>query len=66
VPAVVRGTREVLPPNAFLPRRARIEVEFLPAIVSTATSTESAALELRERARSAILDRLQEPDLAAA
>jgi 1-acyl-sn-glycerol-3-phosphate acyltransferase len=66
VPAVVRGTREVLPPNALLPRRARIVVEFLPAIVSTATSTESAALELRERARSAILDRLQEPDLAAA
>lgn len=66
VPAVVRGTREVLPPNAFFPRRAHIEVEFLPALVSTATSPEGAAVELRDRARSAILDRLQEPDLATA
>jgi 1-acyl-sn-glycerol-3-phosphate acyltransferase len=66
VPAVVRGTREVLPLYAFLPRRSRIEVEFLAPLVATAESPDGAANELRERARSAILARLQEPDLAAA
>jgi 1-acyl-sn-glycerol-3-phosphate acyltransferase len=66
VPAVVRGTREVLPLHAFLPRRSHIEVEFLAPLVSTATSADNVAAELRERARAAILARLQEPDLAAA
>ena len=66
VPAVVRGTRAVLPHKGFFPRRAHIEVEFLAPLVATATSAEGAATELRERARNAILERLQEPDLAAA
>jgi 1-acyl-sn-glycerol-3-phosphate acyltransferase len=66
VPAVVRGTREVLPLNAFLPQRSHIEVEFLAPLVSTATSADGAVAELRDRARAAILARLQEPDLAAA
>jgi 1-acyl-sn-glycerol-3-phosphate acyltransferase len=66
VPAVVRGTREVLPRKGFLPRRTHIEVEFLAPLIATATSAEGAAAELRERARRAILERLQEPDLAAA
>ena len=63
IPAVIRGTREVLPQGAFFPRRAHIEVEFLSPLVAVG---ESAAVELRDRARSAILARLQEPDLAAA
>jgi 1-acyl-sn-glycerol-3-phosphate acyltransferase len=66
VPAVVRGTRDVLPQGAFFPQRADIEVEFLSPLVATATSAAGAAAELRDRARSAILARLQEPDLAAA
>jgi 1-acyl-sn-glycerol-3-phosphate acyltransferase len=66
VPAVVRGTREVLPLYAFLPRRSPIEVEFLAPLTATAESADGAANELRERARTAILARLQEPDLAAA
>jgi len=66
VPAVMRGTRAVFPMGAFFPRRAHIEVEFLAPLVATATAGESAAAELRDRARSAILARLQEPDLAAA
>ena len=66
VPAVVRGTREVLPLNAFFPRRSHIEVEFLAPLVATVASVDGAAAELRDRARSAILARLQEPDLAAA
>jgi 1-acyl-sn-glycerol-3-phosphate acyltransferase len=66
VPAVVRGTRAVLPHGSFFPRRTHIEVEFLAPLIATATSAEGAAAELRERARNAILERLQEPDLAAA
>jgi 1-acyl-sn-glycerol-3-phosphate acyltransferase len=66
VPAVVRGTREVLPQGALFPRRAHIEVEFLAPLVATASSAQGAAVELRDRARAAILANLQEPDLAAA
>lgn len=66
VPAVVRGTREVLPLDAFFPQRSHIEVEFLAPLVSTATSAHGVAAELRDRARAAILARLHEPDLAAA
>jgi 1-acyl-sn-glycerol-3-phosphate acyltransferase len=66
VPAVVRGTRKVLPEGAFFPQRSQIEVEFLAPLVASATAGESAAVELRDRARLAILARLQEPDLAAA
>jgi 1-acyl-sn-glycerol-3-phosphate acyltransferase len=66
VPAVVRGTRRVLPLSAFFPQRSRIEVEFLTPLRATATSADGAAAELRDRARAAILAQLQEPDLAAA
>ncbi|MBV8740477.1 MAG: 1-acyl-sn-glycerol-3-phosphate acyltransferase [Sinobacteraceae bacterium] len=63
VPAIVRGTRRRLPPGIGLPCPGRIEVEILPAIETTADCAESAALELRIRARHAILDALGEPDL---
>ena len=66
VPAVVRGTRQVFPLGAFFPRRAHIEVEFLPPLIASTAAGESVAAELRDRARSAILARLEEPDLAAA
>jgi 1-acyl-sn-glycerol-3-phosphate acyltransferase len=66
VPAVVRGTRKVFPEGALLPQRADIEVEFLAPLVASAAAGESAAIELRDRARAAILAELQEPDLAAA
>ena len=45
------------------PIRAGIEIEFLEPIVAQATAPDAAAVELRERARSAILDELKEPDL---
>jgi 1-acyl-sn-glycerol-3-phosphate acyltransferase len=66
VPAVVRGTRAALPPGAILPRPATITIELLPALNAVSTDAEQAARELRDRARSAILLRLPEPDLAAA
>lgn len=66
VPAVVCGTRAALPPGSMLPRPATITIELLPALNATSADTEQDADELRERARSAILHRLSEPDLAAA
>jgi len=66
VPAVVRGTRSALPSHSVLPRPAPIEIEFLPPILPDATSPDDAAVELREKARSAILRKLNEPDLATA
>ncbi len=63
VPAVIRGTRLALPPKRGWPHPARIEIEFLEPIVAQAMAPDAAALELRERARSAILGELQEPDL---
>jgi 1-acyl-sn-glycerol-3-phosphate acyltransferase len=66
VPAVVRGTREALTPGRLLPRPAPITVELLPAVVASSETDDSAASELREKARGAILHHLNEPDLAAA
>jgi 1-acyl-sn-glycerol-3-phosphate acyltransferase len=66
VPAVVRGTRQALPPRGRLPQRARIEVEFLPPLQMVADSGENATIELRNLARQAILTELGEPDLSAA
>ena len=63
VPATVRGTRVALSPSSGLPHPGRIEVRILPAITPRAGATEDAALELRDRARAAILDDLGEPDL---
>lgn len=64
VPAVIRGTRHALSASSLLPRPSRIEIEFLPAVVADGEA-DSAATELRDRARAAILDRLHEPDLSA-
>jgi hypothetical protein len=63
---VVRGTRLALAPQGFAPRPAPIEVELLAPVVARAGEPDEASAELRQRARSAILDRLEEPDLAAA
>ena len=63
VPATVRGTRVALPPTGGLPRPGRIEVRILPPIEPEAVTVEDAALDLRDRARAAILSELGEPDL---
>ena len=65
VPAVIRGTRHALPPKKGWPNPGPIEIEFLEPIIADATAPDAAAVELRERARSAILDELKEPDLVA-
>jgi 1-acyl-sn-glycerol-3-phosphate acyltransferase len=63
VPATVRGTRVALSPTGGLPRPSRIEVRILPPITPEAPTADDAALELRDRARAAILSELGEPDL---
>jgi 1-acyl-sn-glycerol-3-phosphate acyltransferase len=63
VPATVRGTRAALSPTGGLPRPGRIEVKILPPITPDVATAEDAALELRDRARAAILSELGEPDL---
>jgi 1-acyl-sn-glycerol-3-phosphate acyltransferase len=63
VPATVRGTRVALSPTGGLPRPGRIEVKILPPITPEIAAADDAALELRDRARAAILSELGEPDL---
>jgi 1-acyl-sn-glycerol-3-phosphate acyltransferase len=62
---VIRGTRHAFPPKKGWPNPGPIEIEFLEPIIADATAPDAAAVELRERARSAILDELKEPDLVA-
>ena len=63
-PAVIRGTRQALQLRRYLAYPGTIEVELLPALPVPATGDESAVSNLRHAARSAILARLGEPDLA--
>jgi len=63
VPAIVRGTRTTLSPLSHWPRPGRIVVEFLTPLTTTASKSDAGAVELRDRAREAILRSLGEPDL---
>jgi 1-acyl-sn-glycerol-3-phosphate acyltransferase len=63
VPATVKGTRVTLSPKGGLPRPGRIVVEILPPVTVAADQSEAVALDLRDRAREAILRELGEPDL---
>jgi 1-acyl-sn-glycerol-3-phosphate acyltransferase len=65
VPAVIRGTRWALTPGRLLPRPAHLTIEFLPPVNAASEHTAAAAVQLREAARATILNRLNEPDLAA-
>jgi 1-acyl-sn-glycerol-3-phosphate acyltransferase len=60
VPCVIRGTRRALPPDGSWPRPGLIEVELTPPLTSSA---DDPVTDLRQRARRAILARLDEPDL---
>ncbi len=63
VPAIVRGTRVTFPPTSHWPRPGRIVVELLPPVFATSPKSDTAAVELRDRAREVILRELGEPDL---
>lgn len=67
VPAVIRGTRQVLPCSSLLPRWHPIEVEVLEPIPSLDAHGGPVATDaLRDRARERILAAIEEPDLLAA
>ncbi len=61
VPVVIHGARHVLPAEAWLPRRGPLRVEILEPLPEPTGS--DAVATLREDARTAILGRLEEPDL---
>jgi 1-acyl-sn-glycerol-3-phosphate acyltransferase len=61
VPAVIRGARAAMPNGRIVPRPGPIEIELLPPIGGHGEAPEA----LRDAVRTAILERLDEPDLAA-
>jgi 1-acyl-sn-glycerol-3-phosphate acyltransferase len=61
VPAVIVGSREILPGSRALPRPGPVRVEFLAPILA---SGDDAAPQLRDRSRRLILEKLGEPDLS--
>jgi len=63
VPVVIHGARHVLPSETWLPRRGPLHVEILEPLPPPPGPDAVAAL--REASRSAILARLDEPDLMA-
>jgi 1-acyl-sn-glycerol-3-phosphate acyltransferase len=66
VPAVIRGSRAILPGSRLLPRPGRIQVELLAPLQPQAIDGENAAHALRADSRRMILERLGEPDLDGA
>ncbi len=62
VPAALRGTRSLLRGDTWFPRRARVALEFGPAI-EVAGEGFDAALALRTKARAWVLAHCGEPDL---
>lgn len=62
IPVGVQGTRAVLRDDSRFARRGRIGVTFAPALRPRGSDWK-AALELRDRAREAVLARCGEPDL---
>ncbi len=68
VPAVIHGSRALLPADSVLPRPGALQVEFLEPqepVAERNSQREPDAIELRDRCRRMILERLDEPDLAA-
>ncbi len=59
VPVAISGARQVLPAQAWWPRRARLDVEILPALPHS--EDEHATARLRDESRSAIAAALGEP-----
>jgi 1-acyl-sn-glycerol-3-phosphate acyltransferase len=63
VPVAIRGTRDILPADSALPRPGAIEIHVLPALHPPASAETERVKRLVHGARSAILSRLDEPDL---
>ena len=64
VPVAIRGTRAILRGDQWFPRRGSVDVTIVPPIKSKGKNW-SAALALRDEARSEMLRLIGEPDLAS-
>jgi 1-acyl-sn-glycerol-3-phosphate acyltransferase len=64
VPALIHGSRAILPGSRALPRPGAVRVELLPPLAPAAAGAERSASELRDATRALMLARLGEPDLA--
>ncbi len=62
IPTVIRGSRDILAADKFLPSRGNIEVKILAAVYHNDTVYRSGR-ELRDICREQILKNLGEPDL---
>lgn len=60
IPAVITGTRRILPDKTWLPRHSHIRVRLLPPLSAPGTAREH-AVRLRDVAREAILEALSAP-----
>ena len=65
-PMVIRGTRSILRSGSWFAHRGRIHLAIGPPLCADAEPGWDTAVALRDEARSWMLDRLGEPDLAAA
>jgi 1-acyl-sn-glycerol-3-phosphate acyltransferase len=65
VPVGVRGTRSLLRSGSWFPRRGAVTVVVAPPLLPSGPGW-SAAVDLRDRGRAALLRASGEPDLAAA
>ena len=63
VPAAIKGARSILRADSSFPRRGRVTIAFSQPILPKGTGWD-AALQLRQKAREAILENCGEPDLA--
>jgi 1-acyl-sn-glycerol-3-phosphate acyltransferase len=63
LPVTIRGTRNILRGGSWFPRHSHVQIT-VGELCAPAGSDWSAAVELRDRVRRQILDRLGEPDLA--
>ncbi len=64
VPVAIRGTRAALPPGTLLPWPGRIEIELAPVQPAPASTSEEHVDRALTDARTAILQRIPDPDLA--
>jgi 1-acyl-sn-glycerol-3-phosphate acyltransferase len=62
VPVTIKGTRDILHPEQWFPRRGGVTITVSPPLTDTETDW-NAAIRLRDNARSEILRNLGEPDL---
>ncbi len=65
VPVCIRGTRQILPGERFIPRPGRIEIQVLTAIPPHEIGSAEAVASTRDTARERILEVSGEPDLCA-